>query len=164
MAIVTCVLVVLVVWPVPSGRMVRRVMAIMAGGAVACCLMWTVFAPARVCVLDVGQGDAILVQDGWHAILIDTGPDDSIARALVRKHVLRLDAVVLTHLHDDHYGGVDDLVGVVSCREALVAEGVAENVPPDLAEALRNLTGGYYEELSYCPSGGTFHAFRHLAT
>ena len=31
----------------------------------------------RVSVLDVGQGDATLVQDGGHAVLVDAGPRDS---------------------------------------------------------------------------------------
>ncbi|MBQ9006442.1 MAG: ComEC/Rec2 family competence protein [Atopobiaceae bacterium] len=140
---------VLVVWPLPTARTMRTVLFLLLGLAVNFALLWTVFAPARICVLDVGQGDAILVQDGWHAILVDTGPDGSVAKALARKHVLRLDAVVLTHLHDDHYGGVDDLVGVVPCGRVIVAQGVAVNVPPDLEEGIRHLTGKPCEEVSY---------------
>ena len=98
------------------------------------------FAPARLCVLDVGQGDAILIQDGSAAILIDTGPDESVARELSKLNVYHLDAVVLTHLHDDHYGGVGELLGHVGCSEVYVAEGAKENMPTELVEDVVELT------------------------
>ena len=63
---------------------------------------------ARVTVLDVGQGSAILVEDGGAAVLIDAGPPDGSAlRALGRVRDARaLDAVILTHDDVDHAGGL----------------------------------------------------------
>lgn len=138
-----------VTWPVPSKGVARGLLLSPPCLGCALILAWTVCAPTRVCILDVGQGDAILVQDGWRAILVDTGPDGSVVSALSRKHVLRLDAVVLTHLHDDHYGGVEALVGSMPCAQVFVADGVAEYVPPELAEDIVDLTGKPCAELSY---------------
>lgn len=124
-------------------------MALAACGMAALLARWRFFAPARIVVLDVGQGDAILVQDGAAALLVDAGPDASVTQALAREHVLHLDAVVLTHLHEDHVGGVDDLVGSVGCGQVLVGEGVAESESEELCSAIADLTGSEAGELSH---------------
>jgi competence protein ComEC len=63
-------------------------------------------------VLDVGQGDAILIQNGGSTVLVDGGP----APAALGNHLDRLglngttiDAVVLTHAHADHYQGLREV-------------------------------------------------------
>jgi competence protein ComEC len=59
-----------------------------------------------VSFLDVGQGDATLLQHGEHAVLVDTGPPDGAVVARLREAgVARLDALVLTHGSADHDGG-----------------------------------------------------------
>jgi competence protein ComEC len=71
----------------------------------------------------VGQGDCALLRlpDGW-SCLIDTGPgwrtgsgplERDVLPFLKRIGVRRLDAVVLTHGHDDHTGGAAALAGAV---------------------------------------------------
>jgi competence protein ComEC len=67
----------------------------------------------RVEVLDIGQGDAILLQPaGAPAVLVDGGPsgDDLVGR-LEASGVERLGAVVVTHDESDHAGGVEELLG-----------------------------------------------------
>jgi competence protein ComEC len=132
----------LLLWPTPSRRDLGS--CLLAGSLVLGCVLarWTFLAPARVVVMDVGQGDAILVQDGAHAVLVDTGPDASVVEALARSHVLRLDAVVLTHLHDDHVGGLDDLVGAVDVGRVLVCRGVEGNLPDAVRHATEELSAG----------------------
>ncbi|MCB1247580.1 MAG: MBL fold metallo-hydrolase, partial [Acidimicrobiia bacterium] len=63
-------------------------------------------------VLDVGQGDAILVQDpDGGALLFDGGSDPAVLDRALRRHgVRRLDTVVVSHGDIDHAGGLVDLV------------------------------------------------------
>ena len=78
-----------------------------------------------VTVLDVGQGDAILV-DGPRGgrILLDSGPDPDRLLTVLDRHVpawdRRLDLVVLTHPHEDHVAGLAMLVQ--RYRVAAIAE------------------------------------------
>jgi len=62
-------------------------------------------------VLDVGQGDAILIQNGASTVLVDGGPVRRVfARWLDELHVPdTLDAVILTHAHFDHFEGLREL-------------------------------------------------------
>ncbi len=60
----------------------------------------------RVTALDIGQGDATLVQTGGHAILVDAGPAGAgIVGKLKAAGIRRLDALVVTHPQADHDGG-----------------------------------------------------------
>lgn len=68
-----------------------------------------------VTVLDVGQGDAVLVRgpSGFVA-LVDGGRDPLVlADALRRSGVRRLDLVVVTHGDADHVGGLASLIGSI---------------------------------------------------
>lgn len=64
--------------------------------------------------LDIGQGDAIFIEDAArHQILIDGGPDQSILSALstVMPFTDRsLDLLVLTHPHADHITGLVEVL------------------------------------------------------
>jgi competence protein ComEC len=60
----------------------------------------------RITFLDIGQGDATLIQRRNAAILVDTGPPDGpIVARLRHAGVRRLDLLVVTHAQDDHDGG-----------------------------------------------------------
>jgi competence protein ComEC len=70
----------------------------------------------RVTVLDVGQGDAILVTgSSGGRVLVDGGPDPDRLRALLDARIpawdRRLDVVILTHPHEDHAAGLVGLLG-----------------------------------------------------
>ncbi len=67
----------------------------------------------RVEVLDIGQGDAILLQPaGAPAVLVDGGPPgDGLEAKLEDAGVGRLGAAVATHDQSDHIGGIEELLG-----------------------------------------------------
>ena len=73
----------------------------------------------RISFLDVGQGDAVLLQVPQGAVLVDQGPPEArVGRLLARLGVRRLTALVQTHPQRDHIGGAADVlrripVGVV---------------------------------------------------
>lgn len=59
--------------------------------------------------IDVGQGDSTLLQLGSDYVLIDAGPTDSgdsVVSYLKEQGVKRLRAVIATHPHEDHIGGM----------------------------------------------------------
>lgn len=70
--------------------------------------------PGRLTVsfLDVGQGDATLIQDGAGAsVLFDGGPPEArVYRQLRAAGVRRLDLIVSTHQSRDHEGGLHEVI------------------------------------------------------
>jgi competence ComEA-like helix-hairpin-helix protein len=67
---------------------------------------------ASIEFLDVGQGDAILIRspEGKSA-LVDAGPHKELAANLLRgRGITSLDLVALSHHHQDHYGGMEEVI------------------------------------------------------
>jgi competence protein ComEC len=77
----------------------------------------------RVSVLDVGQGDSILLQPAGAApILVDTGPPgDEIGSKLRAAGVERLGALILTHDQSDHVGAEAEVLATVPVDRVLYA-------------------------------------------
>ncbi|HET9163649.1 MAG TPA: ComEC/Rec2 family competence protein [Solirubrobacterales bacterium] len=77
----------------------------------------------RISVLDVGQGDAILLQPrNAPAVLVDGGPPgDGIAGELRAAGVEGLGAAIVTHDQSDHAGGVRELLGELPIERVLFA-------------------------------------------
>jgi competence protein ComEC len=106
----------------------------------------------RIEVLDVGQGDAILLQPAQAGpVLVDTGPPGSeLLGELASAGVERLAAVVITHDESDHSGGLDDLIGHIPVSRLvyarlggpLRAEAVAAGAAPARVSAGRVLRSG----------------------
>lgn len=75
----------------------------------------------RVEVLDVGQGDAILLQPaGAPAVLVDGGPPgDGLQGKLEDAGVAALGAAVITHDQSDHAAGIEELLGRFPVRRLI---------------------------------------------
>lgn len=77
----------------------------------------------EVSFLDVGQGDSALVQlPGKVNLLIDGGPSGAgpaVLKELRRRGVERLDWVIGSHPHEDHIGGLIDVLREVPVDQAL---------------------------------------------
>lgn len=56
---------------------------------------------------DVRLRTSIMISDGEHNVVIDTGPD--FRMQMLNHKVQSLDAVLYTHQHNDHVAGLDDL-------------------------------------------------------
>lgn len=76
-----------------------------------------------VSVLDIGQGDAILLQPGGApAVLVDGGPPgDDLLGKLHAAGVGQLGAVLVTHDQSDHVGGIEELLGRMPVHRLLYA-------------------------------------------
>lgn len=85
--------------------------------------------------IDVGQGDATLLAspDGQY-MLIDCGPADSAAyllKYLTDAGVEALEYLVLTHPHEDHYGGAEQVIRNFPVEHFMILEDFAETYPYD---------------------------------
>jgi competence protein ComEC len=106
----------------------------------------------QVTILDVGQGDAILLQPaGAPAVLVDGGPPGAgLARKLEDAGVSTLGAAIVTHDQSDHAGGIEELLGVVPVGRLvfarlgrdLIAAGEAAGAEPVRVPAGRELRVG----------------------
>lgn len=67
---------------------------------------------ATAVVLDVGQGDAVLLQDPSGAtMLVDGGRDPAVLDRALRRHgIHRIDILVVTHGDSDHVGGLAEIL------------------------------------------------------
>ena len=66
-----------------------------------------------ITMLNVGQGDSILIQTTTQNILIDTSDMDErskLVSELDKAGVTTFDKIILTHPHADHIGGIDKLL------------------------------------------------------
>lgn len=103
---------------------VRPLAAIGGAGLLVIALMLpgSTLPQAGVAVLDVGQGDAILIHGGRGAFaLIDGGPDQSVLVDKLSDYGVRsLELMVLTHVHADHASGLAGVVGRIAVEEAWV--------------------------------------------
>jgi competence protein ComEC len=116
----------------------------------------------RVSVLDVGQGDAILLQPAHApAVLVDGGPpgDDLVAK-LHSAGVERLGVAVVTHEQSDHAGGIEEALGRMPIARLAYArlsrhlrgEAVADGAEPNrLAEGASLRSGQLRVEVLWPP-------------
>lgn len=102
-------------------------------------------------VLDVGQGQCILLQSEGKTFLVDCGGDsgtmaaDLAAANLLSQGVYRLDGIILTHYDADHAAGVEALLCRVPADYLYLPECIDE---AGYAQTLQHYTGGVVQTVS----------------
>ena len=67
----------------------------------------------KVYFIDVGEADSTLINSNNHFMLIDAGNNEDgekLVKYLKSLGVSKLDYVILTHAHEDHVGGMDNII------------------------------------------------------
>lgn len=70
-------------------------------------------------VIDIGQGDAILIRVGGQTTLVDTGDvpaRERLVAFLKNQGVTVIDNLIITHPHSDHIGGAEAVFGNFSVK------------------------------------------------
>ena len=127
----TVLLITCVVLPRPRWSVAVRLVAVVA-------LVVASLPPApprspELVMIDVGQGDAILLRDGDATLLVDGGGwrragfgGRVLLPALTALGVRRLDVLAVTHPDSDHCGGAADLLRELPVGQVWAPPGIAE--------------------------------------
>lgn len=114
----------------------------------------------RITVLDVGQGQCILLQSEGRTWMVDCGGEvasaaaDLAAGTLLSQGIVELDGMILTNLNEDHAGGAQKLLTRMDTRVLVL--------PPertDLAASTQAAVVYADEELSVSMGNASIRAF-----
>jgi competence protein ComEC len=104
-------------------------------------LNWT---SINVCT-DTQQGDAHFISKNGKSFLIDTGhfstSESNFIPFLKEQKITKIDAVILSHTHSDHYGGVESLF-----KNNISIDKLYMNIPTE-EQMSREWWGGKYQDL-----------------
>ena len=107
----------------------------------------------EIIFFDIGQGDAILIQQDNFQILVDGGPDDGIVYELAKQlpwYDKNIEIVVLTHPHDDHIRGLLNVLDQYSVEKIFMNRIEYEN------RAYEYLLTNYQEKIVEVEQGDVF--------
>jgi competence protein ComEC len=119
--LVLCYLLVIRLFFKPRPRISLTISGVVAGLCMALLLSWCLplFDDCRMTVLDVGQGQSIILQAQGRTFLVDCGGSqdqqaaEEASETLLSMGIYRLDGLILTHYDGDHAGGIDPLLARV---------------------------------------------------
>ncbi len=94
--------------------------------------------PFTMIFMDAGQADCAIVRTRGHTYLFDAGDTYTPAADYLNATCLRLDAVFLSHPHQDHAAGLTDILSNFRPGAIYVPEGwfTPENTAPTVTEAI----------------------------
>ena len=134
-------------------------------GACLCVLLALVAAPhdasadLKVHFIDVGQGDAILLDAPDGTVLVDAGEPNGLAAGfLAERDIDHLDLVVATHAHFDHIGGFLEILPEVGAEQVWYnGQSHTTQAFEDFTDILLELDAAYHE-----PARGETETFGRL--
>ena len=80
---------------------------------------------AAVHFLDVGQGDAVLMESGGEYALLDAGPTEGVDNLMGYLSYLEIDSLkylIMSHPHEDHIGGMQAVLEYVPVEQILLPD------------------------------------------
>lgn len=108
----------------------------------------------EVVFLDVGQGDAILIQEGNYQMLIDGGKDGKVMLEKLGQYLpfwdRQIEMVIMTHPDQDHIGGlvevfknyqIDSVIKTKDISESQAFDALLKGVETEKAEVIEALAG-----------------------
>ncbi len=103
---------------------------------------------------DVGQGDSTLIRTHKNsAVMVDTGDNPKVLRQCLETFAIEhVDTLIITHMHQDHYGAFE-VLGDFNLKKVLIPTSYVTpefrakllNISPSVIEA----TTGYFEDHLY---------------
>lgn len=82
----------------------------------------------RVYFFDVGQADSMLIVNNGESMLIDAGNNDDgdlVVENLQKIGIEKLDYAIGTHPHEDHIGGLDDVINNIEIDTLMMPRTIA---------------------------------------
>lgn len=142
-------------------KMILKVAAVtVVGFSLAAFSVENSFSKANIVFVDVGQGDCLCIRtDSNKILMIDSGGSESydvgekiLFPFLLKNYGPYLDAVCITHLHQDHYGGFKSLSKEVKTGKLILYEGYK-----DREEEIIKETGMGKDKLLYVEDKDVVH-------
>jgi len=96
----------------------------------------------EITFLDVGQADSILISQGQYHMLVDAGNNadaEQVVNYLKNKGIRKLEYVIGTHGHEDHIGGLDEVIKSFEISKILMPKQInTTKTFEDVLVAIRN--------------------------
>lgn len=118
--------------------------------------------PGSAAVLDVGNGQSIVLSSRSSTVMVDCGKSGTADNAgfLAASYIMsggryHVDCLLLTHLHADHANGVARLIGLIDVDMIVMPENARQSADEEILETILELAQKHGIELRYLDSNET---------